>query len=69
LINLSEFEAGAKYPGNYDKDLEALQERLSRVLVSHIVHRRRSLVVCEGWIVEPAGAGAKKDPAKGVAPD
>jgi polyphosphate kinase 2 (PPK2 family) len=55
LINLSDYETGAKYPGNYDKDLEALQERLSRILVSHIVHRRRSLVVCEGW--DAAGKG------------
>jgi polyphosphate kinase 2 (PPK2 family) len=54
-INLSDFEAGAKHKGDYDKDLEALQERLSRILVSHIVHRRRSVIVCEGW--DAAGKG------------
>jgi len=54
-INLSDFEAGAKYEGDYAKDLEALQERLSRILVSHIVHGRRSIVVFEGW--DAAGKG------------
>jgi polyphosphate kinase 2 (PPK2 family) len=54
-IDLSHYEAGAKYPGDYDKDLEALQERLSQILVSHIVHKRRSMIVCEGW--DAAGKG------------
>jgi polyphosphate kinase 2 (PPK2 family) len=54
-ISLSDHEAGARYPGDYEKDLEALQERLSRVLVSHIVHKRRSVIVFEGW--DAAGKG------------
>jgi polyphosphate kinase 2 (PPK2 family) len=53
--NLSEYEAGGKYPGDYDKDLAALQERLSRILVSHIVHKRRTAIVFEGW--DAAGKG------------
>ena len=54
-LSLSDYEAGAKYDGDYDTDLAALQERLSRILVGHIVHRRRSVVVCEGW--DAAGKG------------
>ncbi|HEY0148594.1 MAG TPA: polyphosphate kinase [Allosphingosinicella sp.] len=54
-ISLSDFETGAKYSGDYDKDLEALQERLSRILVSHIVHKRRTMIVFEGW--DAAGKG------------
>jgi AMP-polyphosphate phosphotransferase len=54
-IDLSEYEAGAKYKGDYDKDLAGLQERLDHVLVAHIVHSRRSLIVCEGW--DAAGKG------------
>jgi polyphosphate kinase 2 (PPK2 family) len=54
-IELSKFEKGSKYPGDYDGDLTALQERLSQVLVAHIVHRRSSVVVCEGW--DAAGKG------------
>ena len=54
-INLSDYETGAKYKGDYSEDLEALQERLSRILVSHIVHKKRSVIVCEGW--DAAGKG------------
>ncbi len=54
-LNLSDFEAGARYEGDYKDDLEALQERLSRILVAHIVHKRRSVIVCEGW--DAAGKG------------
>jgi len=54
-INLSDYEAGRKHDGDYDRDLKALQDRLSRVLVSHIVHKRRSVIVCEGW--DAAGKG------------
>jgi AMP-polyphosphate phosphotransferase len=54
-IDLSDYETGAKYRGNYGDDLAALQERLARILVSHIVHKKRSLIVCEGW--DAAGKG------------
>ena len=54
-INLSDYESGAKYSGDYDKDLAALQDRLGRILVSHILHKRRSLIVLEGW--DAAGKG------------
>jgi len=54
-ISLSDYEAAARYRGAYSEDLAQLQERLSRILVSHIVHKRRSLVVCEGW--DAAGKG------------
>jgi polyphosphate kinase 2 (PPK2 family) len=55
LINLSDFEAGEKYHGDYAGDLEALQERLSRILVAHIVHGKRSVILFEGW--DAAGKG------------
>ena len=54
-IDLSQYEAGAKHKGDYSKDLEALQERLSRILVAHIVHKKRSIIVFEGW--DAAGKG------------
>ncbi|HEX8621230.1 MAG TPA: polyphosphate kinase [Allosphingosinicella sp.] len=55
MIDLSDYEAGAKYRGNYADDLAELQERLSRVMVAHIVHEKRALIVCEGW--DAAGKG------------
>jgi polyphosphate kinase 2 (PPK2 family) len=54
-IKLSDHETGARYRGDYAEDLAELQERLGRILVAHIVHRRRSLIVCEGW--DAAGKG------------
>jgi polyphosphate kinase 2 (PPK2 family) len=54
-LNLSDYESGAKYKGDYASDLEALQERLSRILVAHIVHGKRSVIVFEGW--DAAGKG------------
>jgi polyphosphate kinase 2 (PPK2 family) len=54
-IDLSDYEAGAKYRGDYAEDLAAVQERLARILVSHIVHGRSSMIVCEGW--DAAGKG------------
>ncbi|MGS1017669.1 polyphosphate kinase 2 family protein [Allosphingosinicella humi] len=54
-INLSAYEAGAKFDGDYDATLAALQERLSRILVAHIVHRKRAVIAFEGW--DAAGKG------------
>jgi len=55
MIDLSEFESGAKYKGDYDKDVAKLQDRLAHILVAHIVHGKRSLILCEGW--DAAGKG------------
>src|SRR3712207_7630288 len=41
MIDLTDYETGARYRGNYADDLASLQERLSRVLVAHIVHKDR----------------------------
>lgn len=54
-IKLSEYEAGADYDGKYAKDLEALQERLARIQVAHIVHGKSAVVLFEGW--DAAGKG------------
>jgi polyphosphate kinase 2 (PPK2 family) len=55
MNNLGDFESGPKYKGDYEADLAALQERLSRIFVAHIVHGKRALIVCEGW--DAAGKG------------
>ena len=54
-IDLSDFERGGKYPGDYADDLAALQARLERIQVAHIIHRRRAIVMLEGW--DAAGKG------------
>jgi polyphosphate kinase 2 (PPK2 family) len=54
-IDLSRYEAGAKFEGDYDSALAVVQERLARIQVAHIVHCRRSVIVLEGW--DAAGKG------------
>ncbi len=48
-IDLSDFERGDKYQGDYDADLAALQERLSRIQVAHVIHGRSAIIAFEGW--------------------
>tara|TARA_R110000782_G_scaffold78276_8_gene155432 strand:- start:86040 stop:86825 length:786 start_codon:yes stop_codon:yes gene_type:complete len=54
-IRLSDYEAGAEYEGDFDKELSELQQRMERVQVAHIVHGRKSVIVFEGW--DAAGKG------------
>lgn len=54
-INLSDHESGSKYTGDYEAALAALQERLAKVQVAHIVHKKRSVILFEGW--DAAGKG------------
>ncbi|MFC3580722.1 polyphosphate kinase 2 family protein [Sphingomonas hylomeconis] len=54
-INLSDYEAGTKYDGDYSDALAALQERLAHIQVAHIVHKKRAVVLLEGW--DAAGKG------------
>jgi polyphosphate kinase 2 (PPK2 family) len=54
-INLSDYEAGKKYDGDYSDDLAAVQERLAHIQVAYIVRRKRAIVLFEGW--DAAGKG------------
>lgn len=54
-IHLSEYEKGEPFEGDFDKELHDLQQRMERVQVAHIVHRRKSVVLFEGW--DAAGKG------------
>ncbi|MDX5984896.1 polyphosphate kinase 2 family protein [Sphingomonas echinoides] len=54
-ISLSDYEAGKPYVGDYEADLLALQTRLAHIQVAHIVHRKRAIVLFEGW--DAAGKG------------
>lgn len=54
-IDLSDFEDGPKYHGDYADDLSALQTRLERIQVAHILHRKPAVVMLEGW--DAAGKG------------
>lgn len=54
-IDLRDYERGAEYAGDYDADLKALQDRLARIQVAHIVHKKRAIIALEGW--DAAGKG------------
>jgi polyphosphate kinase 2 (PPK2 family) len=54
-IDLRDYESGASFKGGYAETVRELQERLARILVAHIVHKKRSVIVCEGW--DAAGKG------------
>jgi polyphosphate kinase 2 (PPK2 family) len=54
-IDLSDYEKGPDYPGDFDKDLEKLQKRLEKIQTAHVIHNRRSVIMFEGW--DAAGKG------------
>lgn len=54
-IDLADFEKGAAFAGDYGAAIKAVQERLARAQVAHIVHGRRAVVMLEGW--DAAGKG------------
>jgi AMP-polyphosphate phosphotransferase len=59
-INISDFESGKKYAGDYDKDLADLQDRLADLQALHIVHGCRTLIVFEGWDAAGKGGAIKR---------
>jgi AMP-polyphosphate phosphotransferase len=59
-IDLADFEKGARFDGDFDSALFALQQRLERIQVAHIVHARRSVVMAEGWDASGKGGIIKR---------
>ena len=54
-IQLSDYETGAKYAGDYARDVALLEARLERLQAAHITHGQRSVIMFEGW--DAAGKG------------
>lgn len=54
-IDLTEFERGLPFAGDYDAALAAAQDRLGLLQLSQVVHKRRAIVLVEGW----EGAGKR----------
>lgn len=54
-IDLTQYEQGAPFEGDEAAVLATLQDRLARLQVAQIAHRKRALIVFEGW----SGAGKK----------
>lgn len=54
-VDLTQFERGDPLAGDYLSALIALQQRLARLQIAQVVHRKRALIIFEGW----QGAGKK----------
>jgi len=54
-IDLRDYEKGKHLDGDYDEELAKLQKRLSHIQTAHIIHRRRAVILFEGW--DAAGKG------------
>ena len=54
-IDLTEFERGVPFADDPAEALQALQDRIARLQLSQIVHRKRAIILFEGWI----GSGKK----------
>lgn len=54
-IALSDYETGPKHEGDYELALAAVQKRLANAQVANIVHKRRIIIMVEGW--DAAGKG------------
>ncbi|WP_373476796.1 polyphosphate kinase 2 family protein [Sphingorhabdus sp.] len=59
-IDLSDFESGTKYDGDYDEGLKSLQDRLAVQQSLHILHNARTLIVVEGWDASGKGGAIKR---------
>jgi AMP-polyphosphate phosphotransferase len=59
-IDLSNYESGAKYSGDYDEDLAKLQDRLAELQSLHILHKCRTLIAIEGWDAAGKGGAIKR---------
>ena len=60
MIDLSKYESGKKYDGNYDEDLKTLQDRMAELQSLHILHGARTLIVIEGWDAAGKGGAIKR---------
>ena len=63
-INLWDYEAGTPFGGDYKAELESLQERVSRLFVANLLHRRRAIIVVEGWDASGKGGAIQRLTAK-----
>jgi len=59
-VNLSEYETGEFFDGNYAKALKKLQKRLAKLQALHIIHDCRTMIVFEGWDAAGKGGAIKR---------
>jgi len=47
--DLTKFEQREAFAGNYPAELASLQSRLAQLQIAQVTHRKRALIVFEGW--------------------
>jgi len=57
---LTEHERPEPLGRPYEEALDELQQKLAQVMVSHIVHKKRSVIVFEGWDAAGKGGAIKR---------
>lgn len=60
MIDLSDFETGPKYEGDYNADLKEIQDRIAELQSLHILHNARTLIIVEGWDAAGKGGAIKR---------
>ena len=59
-IDLSDFESGADYDGDYDADLKALTDRLARIQAAYIARGKSAIIAFEGWDASGKGGAIQR---------
>lgn len=59
-INLSDFEKGADFGGDYADALAELQHRLARIQIAYRLQNKVALIVVEGWDASGKGGAIKR---------
>lgn len=59
-IDLSKFEVGESYEGDYEADLSDLTDRLSRIQSAHITRGKSAIIAFEGWDASGKGGAIQR---------
>ena len=59
-IELTDFERGAPFSGDAAAVITSLQDRIARLQLSQIVHRKRAIILLEGWTGSGKRAALKR---------
>ena len=59
-IDLTQYERGDPFAGDYHASLADLQRRLAQLQIAQIVHRKRALIIFEGWSCSGKGSALKR---------
>jgi polyphosphate kinase 2 (PPK2 family) len=59
-IDLTEYERGGLFTGDPDAAIASLHDRLARLQNSQMVHRKRAIILFEGWIASGKKAALRR---------